>query len=223
MKEKNKGMNKMLKGSMLLTTSSFIVKLLSAVYKVPFQNLTGDEGFYVYQQVYPLYGLAVVFTLTALPLFVTKIVSEATSEIELERSLQELHTYFAIIGLSFFLLFQFGARFLAGHMGDLQLTSVIQSLSYFYLFLPFLALARGYFQGQMKMSLPVFPKWWSNLYVLEYYWQSPFTFPNPLGPFMRWEQRPISPCGSRLFCRSSFIVFYNKARAKFGNTKNIEV
>lgn len=45
MKEKNQGMNKMLKGSMLLTISSFIVKLLSAVYKVPFQNLTGDEGF----------------------------------------------------------------------------------------------------------------------------------------------------------------------------------
>ena len=58
MSVKKKPMNSIVKGGLLLTISSFIAKLLSALYKVPFQNLTGDAGFYVYQQIYPIYGLA---------------------------------------------------------------------------------------------------------------------------------------------------------------------
>ncbi len=46
-----------MEGAFILTIASFI-KILSAVYRVPFQNLVGDRGFYVYQQVYPIYGLA---------------------------------------------------------------------------------------------------------------------------------------------------------------------
>ena len=40
-----------MEGAFILTIASFIAKILSAVYRVPFQNLVGDEGFYVYQQV----------------------------------------------------------------------------------------------------------------------------------------------------------------------------
>ena len=39
-----------MEGAFILTIASFIAKVLSAVYRVPFQNLVGDEGFYVYQQ-----------------------------------------------------------------------------------------------------------------------------------------------------------------------------
>ena len=70
MDNKQISLDKMIKGGLMLTVSSFIVKLLSALYKVPFQNLTGDAGFYVYQQVYPLYGLAGAFTLQGLPTFI---------------------------------------------------------------------------------------------------------------------------------------------------------
>ena len=42
----------------VLTIASFIAKVLSALYRIPLQNLVGDEGFYVYQQVYPIYGIA---------------------------------------------------------------------------------------------------------------------------------------------------------------------
>ena len=74
MDSKQNALDNMIKGGLILTFSSFIVKLLSAIYKVPFQNLTGDAGFYVYQQVYPLYGLAVAFTLQGLPPFISKVV-----------------------------------------------------------------------------------------------------------------------------------------------------
>ena len=48
-------MQRMMKGAFVLTLASFIAKLLSAVYRVTFQNLVGEEGFYVYQKVYLIY------------------------------------------------------------------------------------------------------------------------------------------------------------------------
>ena len=46
-----------MKGTMILTITAFFVKLLSLLYKVPYQNISGDEGLYVFQQVYPLIGI----------------------------------------------------------------------------------------------------------------------------------------------------------------------
>lgn len=151
MKEKNRPLNHIIKGGLLLTASSFIAKLLSAFYKVPFQNLTGDAGFYVYQQIYPIYGLAVGLTLTGLPTFVSKIVSEAQEEETLKNSLRELNTLFMAVGLGAFLLLQLGATAIAQWMGDGQLAPAIQTVSFFFLFLPFLGLIRGYFQGRGNM------------------------------------------------------------------------
>lgn len=151
MDNKQIALDKMIKGGLMLTISSFIVKLLSAVYKVPFQNLTGDAGFYVYQQVYPLYGLAVAFTLQGLPTFISKVVSEAVDDRELQQKMREINTWLFIIGVGMFGLLWGGSNWIAHMMGDNQLAPAIKSVSIFYLFLPFLALIRGYFQGKADM------------------------------------------------------------------------
>ena len=49
-----------MKGTMILTITAFFVKLLSLLYKVPYQNISGDEGLYVFQQVYPLIGAKLI-------------------------------------------------------------------------------------------------------------------------------------------------------------------
>lgn len=151
MSVKKKPMNSIVKGGLLLTISSFIAKLLSALYKVPFQNLTGDAGFYVYQQIYPIYGLAASLSLTGIPAFVSKIVSEAQDEKSLEQSLQELNTWLVSTGLLLFIFLQSSAEIIATAMGDPGLGVVIQSVAYFFLLLPFLAFIRGYFQGVSDM------------------------------------------------------------------------
>ena len=151
MENKEVSLDKMIRGGVILTLSSFIVKLLSAIYKVPFQNLTGDAGFYVYQQVYPLYGLAVAFTLHGLPAFISKVVSEADDEIELQSKMRQINTWLFIIGIGMFAILWGGAGVIARWMGDGQLASSIQTVSFFYLFLPFLSLIRGYFQGRADM------------------------------------------------------------------------
>ncbi|GMA53448.1 hypothetical protein GCM10025857_48050 [Alicyclobacillus contaminans] len=72
-------MKSMMKGAFVLTIASFVAKLLSAIYRVPLQNIVGDEGFYVYQQVYPIYGIAMTFALTGFPQFLSKLVAEQTT------------------------------------------------------------------------------------------------------------------------------------------------
>ena len=151
MDSKQNALDNMMKGGLILTLSSFIVKLLSAIYKVPFQNLTGDAGFYVYQQVYPLYGLAVAFTLQGLPTFISKVVSEAEDDRQLQLKMREINTWLFIIGVGLFALLWGGSNWIAQMMGDSQLAPAIKSVSKFYLFLPFLALIRGYFQGKSDM------------------------------------------------------------------------
>lgn len=59
-----KTMKTVMQGALLLSVASLIAKILSAVYRVPFQNMVGNTGFYVYQQIYPIYGIGMTFALS---------------------------------------------------------------------------------------------------------------------------------------------------------------
>ncbi len=72
--------NKLVKGALLLTLAGVISKLLSAGYRIPLQNLTGDVGFYAYQQVYPILGIASVLALYGFPTAISKLAAERRQE-----------------------------------------------------------------------------------------------------------------------------------------------
>ena len=58
---------------MILTITAFFVKLLSLLYKVPYQNISGDEGLYVFQQVYPLIGIYTTLNGVVLPTIIAEL------------------------------------------------------------------------------------------------------------------------------------------------------
>ncbi|MFL6517300.1 MAG: hypothetical protein ACJ8GL_04410, partial [Bacillus sp. (in: firmicutes)] len=39
------------RGAFILMLAALLTKILSAFYRIPFQNIVGDIGFYIYQQV----------------------------------------------------------------------------------------------------------------------------------------------------------------------------
>ena len=84
-------MRRVMHGAFILTIASFIAKVLSALYRIPLQNLVGDEGFYVYQQVYPIYGIAMTLALSGLPQFISKYVAERKDPIQRKEALQRLY------------------------------------------------------------------------------------------------------------------------------------
>ncbi|MED4871675.1 oligosaccharide flippase family protein, partial [Geobacillus stearothermophilus] len=64
------------KGAAALTAATLLTKLLSALYRIPYQNMVGDVGFYIYQQVYPIYGIVVALSLTGYPVAISKLIAE---------------------------------------------------------------------------------------------------------------------------------------------------
>ncbi len=144
-------MQSMMQGAFVLTAASFAAKLLSAVYRVPFQNLVGDEGFYVYQQIYPIYGLAMTLALSGLPQFISKYVAEQVTPKDQQTAIRKLYPIVLGAGVLLFLLTFLGAEPLAYLMGDRQLSPLIRVVSFTFLFVPILSFYRGSFQGNLLM------------------------------------------------------------------------
>ncbi|WP_146624192.1 putative polysaccharide biosynthesis protein [Enterococcus florum] len=140
-----------MQGAFVLTAASFIAKLLSAVYRVPYQNLAGDEGFYVYQQIYPIYGLAMTLALSGLPQFISKYVAEKSGPKKQQQALQALFPLVTGLGIVLSLFLFSTSNQLAFLMGDQQLAPLIRVVSFAFLIMPFLSLIRGEFQGRLLM------------------------------------------------------------------------
>lgn len=76
-----KSQNLTSKSSLAITISGFLAKILAAIYRVPYQNLVGDRGFYAYQQVYPILAIISALSLTAFPNVIASIYQKVKKQI----------------------------------------------------------------------------------------------------------------------------------------------
>ncbi|GAA0353507.1 putative polysaccharide biosynthesis protein [Bacillus horti] len=144
----------LLKGTAILAIAALLSKMLGVVYRIPYQNITGNLGFYVYQQVYPLYSLLLILATAGFPIAVSKLVAErlALGDQEGAKRVFRVSTVvLSLTGVFFFLLLYFTAPVIAGYMEDERLIMPIRSVSYALLVVPVMAAIRGYFQGHQNM------------------------------------------------------------------------
>ncbi|TSI05472.1 polysaccharide biosynthesis protein [Lysinibacillus sp. BW-2-10] len=150
------GMKGYMKGALLLTIAALLVKILSAIYRVPFQNLVGDQGFYIYQQVYPFISIFVVWTSGGFAVAISKMLADAESNaMSIEQKSMITRTiflYLTTLSIVFFSLLFFGATQLAHMMGDIQLAPLLKTGAFVTLFMPMLALLKGAFQSKGDMA-----------------------------------------------------------------------
>lgn len=142
------------KGAFILTIAAFIIKILSAVYRVPFQNIVGDVGFYIYQQVYPFYGIALVLSTYGFPVVISKLYAEQrerSGEEDARGLLAIAFIFLFALGLMIFAGLFFGSEWVAAQMGDPQLALLLKVISFVFLLFPFVSMFRGYFQGTGNM------------------------------------------------------------------------
>lgn len=144
-------MKSFMKGAVLLTIAGFIVKLLSAVYRVPFQNLVGDQGFYIYQQVYPFVAIFGIWTSYGFAVAVSKLLADTGKQAH-GTILRIAFKYVAAISIAVFVLLFFGADLLAGWMGDQQLERLLKVGAFSVLLMAPLAVLKGYFQSLNDMA-----------------------------------------------------------------------
>ncbi|WP_070121549.1 putative polysaccharide biosynthesis protein [Bacillus marinisedimentorum] len=142
------------RGAAILTAAGLLAKILSAAYRIPYQNITGDIGFYIYQQVYPLYGIALAFALYGFPAVLSKLVAEENEKTGGEGLPGLIIRAFAFLfgfGMLLFVALYAGAGPLARWMGDPQLELPVRTVAFAFFFMPFLAVYRGYYQGHGNM------------------------------------------------------------------------
>ncbi len=144
-------MKTFMKGASILTISAIIVKLLGAVYRVPFQNLVGDKGFYIYQQVYPFIGIFIVWTSYGFAVAVSKLLAGSTSRGEAKAVMRVAFTYLLLLSVTFFVLLTVFAPFFARSMGDAELVPLLRAGAYIVLLMPALAVLKGSFQSDGRM------------------------------------------------------------------------
>lgn len=141
-------------GALLITLAGLVSKILSAGYRIPLQNITGDLGFYIYQQIYPFLGMALMLGLYGFPSAISKLVAEQK---EADNRQLPLSFYYPIFSLTF--LFSIGivaiiylcAPLIAGLMGDIQLIGPLRMAALPFLVIPIVAGFRGIFQGHNNM------------------------------------------------------------------------
>lgn len=151
----NNETKKLVKGALLLTVAGLISKILSASYRIPLQNLTGDLGFYIYQQVYPLLGIILILSLYGFPSAISKMSAEmktAGKSTSLKQFYLPIFLLLLAINGFFFILLYMNASSIAGWIGDTQLTRSYQLAAFTFLLVPFSSLLRGIFQGNYNMK-----------------------------------------------------------------------
>ncbi|WP_125587958.1 putative polysaccharide biosynthesis protein [Companilactobacillus jidongensis] len=141
-----------IKGTWILTIASLFSELMSAIYRIPLQNIVGDRGYFIYQQVYPIYGIFSVLALSGLPVVISKTFAQQESPAAKSKLLKL--TFIALLaGCLLITIFLWGsARYLAIFMGDSQLFHEIRAVSLTFLLVPFEATFRGYFQSDLEMT-----------------------------------------------------------------------
>ncbi|MED4404161.1 putative polysaccharide biosynthesis protein [Metabacillus fastidiosus] len=147
-----------IKGALILTMAALFIKILSAVYRVPYQNIVGDIGFYIYQQIYPLYGIAVMLSTAGFPVIISKVMSDYNEHGKAikEKVLTITLLFLLGVGIFLFLALYINAEAIAYLMGDLELKKLIQVTAFSFLLIPFTSFFRGYFQGVEQMEPTAF-------------------------------------------------------------------
>ena len=115
-----------MKGTMILTITAFFVKLLSLLYKVPYQNISGDEGLYVFQQIYPLIGVYTTLNGVVLPTIISELLLTHQYSEDIKRYIKNSLWIFGLV--SFVGLF-LGSHLIAYTMGDMQLTWIVRGVA----------------------------------------------------------------------------------------------
>ncbi|MGN7942801.1 polysaccharide biosynthesis protein [Virgibacillus sp. 6R] len=147
--------NLAMQGAVILTIAGIITKVLSAAYRVPYQNIVGDIGFYIYQQVYPFYGMSVILATTGFPVMISKVMMDYGYGKSLKirsKILAVSFIYLFISGLILFLCLYLFSNHIAIFMGDEQLAPLIRIASLAFIIIPFVSIFRGYYQSQQIME-----------------------------------------------------------------------
>ena len=160
---KNLKKNSFIQGTLIASFSLIFIKILGAIYVIPFYKIIGEDGGTLYSYAYNIYSLFLNISTAGIPVAMSMIISEYLAlemydaKEKARKTGVKIITCLAIVS---FLLTFFGAPYLAkfllsseggGHSVS-DVTLVIKAISFCLLIIPFLSVLKGYLQGHKYIA-----------------------------------------------------------------------
>ena len=153
----NTNNSKFLKGTMILTISSIIVKVIGSLNWIILSRVLGGEGIGLYQMGFPIYLMAITVSSAGVPVAISIITSEKLANKDYRGAKRVFNVSLRLLlisGLLFSSALFFGADFLINQhiIRDSRASYSIIALAPAVFFVTFLASFRGYLQGWQIMT-----------------------------------------------------------------------
>ncbi len=142
-------------GAAILAFGIVIVKLIGMFYKVPLNNILGEQGTADFYNAYNIYSVLLTISTAGLPVALSKMVSEANAlerQNQVDRIFKTALSVFLILGTLSFLIMILFADQLAAMMHDSFAAPGIRALAPAVICVGCLSAFRGYFQGHGQMT-----------------------------------------------------------------------
>lgn len=158
MSENTKSSNsKFLKGTLILTASSIVVKIIGSLNWIILSRVLGGEGIGLYQMGFPIYLMAITVSSAGVPVAISIITSEKLAKKDYRGAKRVFTVSLRVLlltGLFFSSALFFGADFLINQhiIRDARAYYSIIALAPAVFFVTFLASFRGYLQGWQIMT-----------------------------------------------------------------------
>ena len=149
--------NSFLKGTLILTVSSIVVKVIGALNWILLSRVLGGEGIGLYQMGFPIYLMAITVSSAGIPVAISIVTAEKVAQNDFKGAERVFHVTLRLLfvtGLLFSLALFFGARKLIDwhFIRDARAYYSIIALAPAVFFVTFLASFRGYLQGWQIMT-----------------------------------------------------------------------
>lgn len=145
----------LIKGTMILGLATIFARFLGLFFRIPIQQLIGDEGMGYYQMSYPLY-MTFVAIASGVPIAMSKLISEfnAKQDVHAVRSVlsQTLKIMIPLGFVASFLMLYFGKQIIDVLKWDVSSYNSFMVISLGPIFVCIMCTFKGYFQGMQNMN-----------------------------------------------------------------------
>ncbi|SEH44370.1 Membrane protein involved in the export of O-antigen and teichoic acid [Halobacillus karajensis] len=144
-----------LKSTVILTVATLTSKILGSLFRIPLQNMAGDEVLGIFSLVYPVYMVALILSVAGIPIAISKLIAEARTSgssediYYIQKTARILALILGAITLGGLITF---SGPLAHAIGGLSTEPALIAVSFTLLAAPYMAVDRGYFQGFEDMK-----------------------------------------------------------------------
>ncbi len=143
------------KSTIILTIATLLSKVLGSIFRIPLQNIAGDEVLGIFTLVYPVYMVALYLSVAGIPLAISKLIAEVHAKNE-QHKIKEIYFTASILALCFgvlsFAIIMGFATPISNALGGPSTKIALIVVALTLLVAPYMAVYRGFFQGFGNMQ-----------------------------------------------------------------------